>query len=215
MTNLANGKSLFLSLKSTTKGRGPSLVLPVAHSVPAFLRPIATVKGYLDNDDVGLLTDWRNRHVKSFLSEFVSTRERTSSWLTEKVHSNEGKILFMVETLDGLRLGHVGLGFIEWSTGYGEADAIVSGGASPKGLMKASLLTLMSWARNVLGLNELAVRVRSDNPALEFYRRVGFREVQRIPIHAQTMMDGIQWIELPQSTDHSVTLVHMILDLPS
>ena len=215
MTRLADGKSLFAALKATAKGHGPSLVLPVAHDVPALLRPVATVPGHLDGDDVDLLTVWRNRHVKSFLSEFVATRERTSSWLTEQVHANAGKMLFMVETLDGKRVGHVGLGFIDWDKAYGEADAIVSGGASPKGLMKASLLVLMNWSRDVLGLNELAVRVRSDNPAVEFYRRVGFREVKRVPIRAQAMPDGIQWLESPHSSDHSVTLVHMILDAPA
>jgi RimJ/RimL family protein N-acetyltransferase len=208
------GKRLVAALKATAMSGMPSLVLQVDHPVGAVLRPIPTVEGHLDTLDVDLLTVWRNRHVKSFLTEFIATRDRTATWLTQHVHANEGKLLFMVETPDGNRVGHIGLGFVDWTTGYGEADAIVSGGASPKGLMKASLLVLMQWSRDVLGLNNLAVRVRSANPALEFYRRVGFQEVKRVPIVAHTVVDGTHWTESPQSDDRSVTLVHMRLVFP-
>ena len=96
----------------------------------------------------------------------------------------------MLDALDGTRLGHLGIGFIDWEGGYGEADAIVSGGASPPGLMKAALQTLLRWAETQLGLRRLAVRVRSDNPAVAFYARTGFREWQRVPIAAVVSAEG-------------------------
>lgn len=208
------GQQLFAAIKQTTRAGQPGLVLPVGHPLAAVIRPIATVPGYTDALDVQLLTEWRNRHVKSFLTEFVSTPERTASWLTGAVHANAGKMLFMVETLDGERVGHVGLGFIDWQRGYGEADAIVSGGKSPPGLMKVSLLALMRWARDALGLHTLAVRVRSDNSAVEFYRKVGFREYQRVPIVASTVPGGIDWAENPLAVDAPASLVYMQLELP-
>lgn len=123
-------------------------------------------------------------------------------------------MLFMVETPDGERVGHVGLGFIDWQRGYGEADAIVSGGKSPPGLMKASLLALMRWARDALGLQTLAVRVRSDNTAVDFYRKVGFREYQRVPIVSRAVPGGTDWSEDPQAVDAPASLVYMQLELP-
>lgn len=207
----APGQRLFAAIKQTTRAGEPGLVLPVGQPLAAVLRPIATVPGHIDGTDVQLLTDWRNRHVKSFLTEFVSTPERTTAWLGSGVHGNPGKMLFMVETLDGRRVGHVGLGFIDWECGYGEADAIVSGGASPSGLMKASLLALLHWARSTLELQTLAVRVRSDNPAVEFYRKVGFQEFQRVPIVASTVPDGVDWAEDPAAIDAAASLVYMRL----
>jgi RimJ/RimL family protein N-acetyltransferase len=207
------GQQLLAALKSTAKYGHASLALPVGQPVKALIRPIATVAGHLDPEDVRLLTEWRNRHVKSFLTEFVANDERTSQWLMTSVHANPSKMLFMVESLTGERFGHIGLGFIDWAAGYGEADAIVSGGRSPKGLMKESLQALLRWARDVLGLGKLAVRVRSDNSAVDFYRKVGFVEYQRVPLVAEKTADGINWYESPQAKDHVASLVYMQLEL--
>jgi RimJ/RimL family protein N-acetyltransferase len=209
------GQILFRSLKATSRYGQPCLVLPVGEPLKAVLRPIATLADALDPEDVRLLTVWRNRHVKSFLTEFVATEERTAHWLCGPVHHNDGKLLWMVDTPEGERVGHVGLGFIDWNAGYGEADAIVSGGSSPPGLMKASLLTLMQWSRDTLGLKTLAVRVRSDNSALEFYKKVGFNEVRRVPIVASPAQDGVNWTEQLDAPSAEPALVHMHLVFPS
>ena len=207
------GKQLFAALKATSRANQASLVLPVGHPVSAVIRPVPTVQGWLDPVDVELLTLWRNQHVKSFLSEFVANDERTAKWLTDAVHANLSKMLFMVESLHGERFGHIGLGFIDWNEGYCEADAIVSGGNSPKGLMKESLLILMRWARDVLGLKKQVVRVRSDNSAVEFYRKVGFEEYQRIPLVTSKGTDGMNWHESPNAKGYAASLVYMRLDL--
>lgn len=209
------GQQLFASIKATARAGQAGLVLPVGIPLRATVRPVATIPGHTDAQDIQLLTEWRNRHVKNFLTEFVSTPERTQSWLGNGVHANPGKMLWMVETPDGERVGHIGLGFIDWSCAYGEADAIVSGGNSPPGLMKASLLVLMRWAQEALGLETLAVRVRSDNPAVEFYRKVGFVEYQRIPIVASSVPGGIHWAEDPEALNAPASLVYMQLKLPS
>jgi RimJ/RimL family protein N-acetyltransferase len=177
--------------------------------VRALLRPIATVAGATDASDVRLLSEWRNRHVKSFLTEFVADDARTADWLTGAIHRNDGKLLFMLDALDGTRLGHLGLGFIDWQAHYGEADAIVSGGASPPGLMKLALQTLLCWAREQLGLERLAVRVRSDNPAVAFYEKVGFREWQRVPLVARPAAESIEWVEDAAAAQREPSLVYM------
>jgi RimJ/RimL family protein N-acetyltransferase len=187
-----------------------ALVIPVGKPVRATLRVIPTLAGKLDPLDLALLSDWRNRYVKSFLTEFDATPARTAGWLTGAVHGNDGKILFMVESLDGTRLGHIGLAFIDWERGYGEADAIVSGGDSPPGLMKLALQTTLQWARDQLGLTSLGVRVRSDNPALAFYRKVGFNEIKRVPLACRVHADGVDWTEDPALIDAAASLVYML-----
>jgi RimJ/RimL family protein N-acetyltransferase len=203
------GKRLLRALKDATTAGTPALVLPVGEPVRALLRPIATVPGATDPIDVRLLGEWRNRYVKSFLTEFVAHDARTVDWLTNSIHQNDGKLLFMLDSLDGARLGHLGLGFIDWDAGYGEADAIVSGGASPPGLMKLALQTLLCWARDQLGLERLAVRVRSDNPAVAFYEKVGFREWQRVPLAARRGAESTEWVEDPSLAHSEASLVYM------
>lgn len=204
-----SGETLLRALKDQTRAGAPALVLPVGEPLRAVLRPIATVPGALDAEDVRLLTEWRNRHVERFLTEFVATNARTAAWLSGTIHTNGNKMLFMLESPEGTRLGHLGIGFIDWRGGYGEADAIVSGGASPPGLMKLALQTLLRWAREQLGLAHLAVRVRSDNPAVAFYRRVGFVEHRRTPLVAEDQPDGRTWREAPEHVHSPVGLVHM------
>lgn len=210
MEKLALGRQCLAFLKGTAAANKVSLVLPVGSPVVGYLRTIPSAAGCLDPLDLELLSEWRNRFVKSFLTEFVATPERTASWLNGPVHANDGKILFMVENLHGERLGHIGLAFIDWTTGYGEADAIVRGGNAPPGLMKLALQTTLKWAKEQLGLTTLGVRVRSDNSALDFYRKVGFEETKRVPLAVTTSEDMITWFEDPDLKDSQASLVYMI-----
>lgn len=212
MATLAAGRECLALLKSTAAPGKASLVLPIGKPVVAYLRTIPTAPGSLDPLDVELLSEWRNRFVKSFLTEFTAHPARTAAWLNGPVHDNDGKILFMVESLDGVRFGHIGLAFIDWSTGYGEADAIVRGGNAPPGLMKLALQTTLKWARDQLGLTSLGVRVRSDNTALDFYRKVGFRETKRVPLAREAHGDAVTWSESPALADAEASLVYMLYE---
>ena len=176
-------------------GSACELVLPVGRPVEALLRPVATATDKLNAADARLLSEWRNRHVKSFLTEFDSHEERTMRWLSTTVAADPGKILFMVDTIDGQSVGHVGLVFIDWERGYVEADAIVRGGVARKGLMTLALRTLLDWARYSLELNDIWVRVRSDNPALAFYEKAGFREHKRVALVANSDGSDVSWTE--------------------
>lgn len=206
---MTEGQGLLRLLKDNTRAGEAGLVLPVGIPVRALLRPIASVPRATDATDVRLLSDWRNRHVKSFLTEFVANEARTTAWLTGPIHANGGKLLFMLDALDGVRLGHLGLGFIDWSAQYGEADAIVSGGIAPPGLMKLALQTLLRWAHDQLGLQTLAVRVRSDNPAVAFYEKVGFRELRRVPLVVRRGTDFTEWVEDESLAQSEASLVYM------
>lgn len=206
---MSPGQTLLRALKDSTRAGVSALVLPVGAPVRALLRPIATLPGATDAVDVRLLSEWRNRHVKSFLTEFVADDARTAAWLGAVVHADGGKMLFMLDDLDGQRLGHLGLGFIDWQAHYGEADAIVSGGLSPPGLMKLALRTLLRWAGDQLGLQTLAVRVRSDNPAVAFYEKVGFREFKRVPLAVRHDAGFTEWTEDPALAASPASLVHM------
>lgn len=203
------GKNLLQALKATAGSRGPVLSIPVGSPLKALLRPVATRAEALNKEDVRRLTEWRNRFVASFLTEFEATESRTAAWLANIVGPNGNKILFMVDDLSGNTLGYMGLDYLNWEKLYGEADAIVRGGEAPPGLMTTALKTLLAWANNQLGLQSLGVRVRSDNTALEFYRKMGFRDVETIPLRRVENKEGLSWVEDPSLPAGGVSLVHM------
>lgn len=189
------GKDLLRQLKHSAGAHGPQLGLKIPGYEGYFIRPVATRREFLDPVDIACLTNWRNRHVNAFLTEFSATDERTARWLSDAVHTDDSRILFMIEDERRERVGYMGIAYIDWERSYVEADAIVSSGATPKGMMSAALRTVLRWARGQLGLKVVAVRVLSDNPALTFYRKLGFEETNRIPLK-RVISDALaSWIE--------------------
>src|SRR5256886_12241684 len=203
------GRNLLVLLKATAGMPSPALIIPVGYPPKAFLRPVATKKELLNAEDICLLTCWRNRFVQAFLSEFQATESRTAQWLVDVVGPKEGKILFMLDNPNGGTVGYMGLDYIDWEQAYGEADAVVRGAEASHGTMRCALQTMLAWAREQLGLRELGVRVRSDNAALNFYQKVGFQEVCRVPLRQVEAPGIIRWVEDDTLEIAKVYLVHM------
>jgi RimJ/RimL family protein N-acetyltransferase len=208
MLGMSGAREFLEAIKSNARGTRPTLCIPVGNPVRAYLRPVSTTPDDLNADDIAVLTEWRNRFVKAFLTEFASTPERTARWLTNLVGKDDRRILFMLDTLEGVTVAYIGLAFIDWGRRSGEADAVVRGREAAPGLMTAALQTLMSWARAQLRLTHLGVRVRSDNTALDFYKKAGFVEQKRIPIRKTTAGEETHWVEDP-AADPAIALVYM------
>jgi RimJ/RimL family protein N-acetyltransferase len=207
----AAGRELLRAAKAAASGPQPALCLPVGRPAEALLRPVVMRSGHVPTADVRALTEWRNRFVRSFLSDFVASEERTERWLTDSVGPDDSRILFMVDDLSGRTFGYMGLAFIDWETGYAEADAIVRGGEAPRGLQTRALHTMWRWGRTALGLTRLCTRVRSDNSALAFFEKAGFRELRRVPLGRRAVDDGWEWVEDPSLEAGGLELVHMEL----
>lgn len=210
MTGLA-GRQLLASLKRVAGCAGPNLALAVGTPPIALLRPVATVKEAQSAGDVRLLTAWRNRFVKAFLTEFEATENRTSRWLDEVVAADDCRILFMVDDMDGATIGYMAVAFIDWDKRTGEADAVVRGEPAQPGLMKQALRTMLDWARGQLGLTAIGVRVRSDNPALSFYQKCGFVEQRRTALVRHERGAEVVWSEAAAGVAGEPTLVYMQL----
>lgn len=208
---MRSGEELLQALKKNSPAGQPCLSLPVGNPVEAVLRPVATTAGSLNKNDVRVLTEWRNRFVRSFLTEFEATEARTEKWLTEIVGPDATRILFMLDDIHGQTVGYLGLAFIDWEKRTGEADAIVRGVAGAPGLMTKSLRTLLDWARQQLGLITLSVRVRSDNPALHFYLKLG-AEQRRVPLREIEDAGMKRWVEDESLVASSTELVYVIFD---
>jgi RimJ/RimL family protein N-acetyltransferase len=206
------GRRLLQEVKASAKIPLLPRGLAVGSPVEFFLRPVATRPAALSRRDIISLAEWRNRFPRSFLTEFEANEKRTAGWLTDVVGSDDTRILFMVDDAQsGVSVGYMGLAFINWMERTGEADAIVRGGETRPGVMKRALLTLWDWAHDSLGLRTLGVRVRSDNPAVEFYRKVGFVEVRRVALRRKDKADMVQWVEDESQPPGDPSLIHMVL----
>jgi len=175
----------------------------------AFIRPVITDANNINQSDIKLLTDWRNKYGDSFLTEFLATTKRTESWLINTVDKDDRKILFMINLPTGQTVGHIGLGYIDWDNSYVEADAIVNGGNAPPGVMKKSLLSLIQWSKIHLSLKNVCVRVRSDNMAIGFYHNIGFTEYNRVPLVPIINNSEVVWKEDPNSNSFVNSLIYM------
>ncbi len=162
------------------------------------LRPLQASKTQISARDVALLTQWRNKYRPYFLTDFRATEEQTTLWLTSIAGPDPSRILFMVEANDGEPFGHVGLCNV--NERYGELDNVVRGGVGPKGSMSAAAAAVCGWARSILGLEQLWVRVMADNPAVTFYENLGFRRVRDVPLEYQAGGEAGRWIEVGNAT---------------
>jgi hypothetical protein len=213
MNTLApGGKSLLKYYKETAGQPGVRVCLAVGNPYVAILRPVATIAGLINRADVEALTAWRNKYVSSFLTEFTATAGQTENWLRDIVGPDDGRILFMVDEPGGRTFGYMGIAFINWEQNYVEADAVVRGESAPPRTMASALKTLLAWTRNHLGLADINVRVRSDNSALEFYRKVGFVEQKRVALRKRVHGENVTWSEENLVTNPAVTLVYMKMD---
>lgn len=213
--NTQCGRKLLRAVKASTIPGMPVLSIPVGSPVEAILRPVSTSKGNLNADDVRKLTTWRNRHVKSFLTEFEATESRTGNWLTQIVGPDDTRILFMIDDIFNRTFGYMGLAFIDWEEGYGEADAVVRGDDVAPGTMTRTLKTMLKWAQLQLNIYKIGVRVRSNNTALNFYYKAGFKEIKRVPLSKVEEANMIKWVENELLHQPDLNLVYMIYNTQS
>lgn len=187
---MSRGREILQEWKTNPEAR-----IAVGDPAEAILRPVVTLDGSIRPGDVRVLTEWRNRFVTSFLTEFEATNERTERWLKEVVGPAPDRILFMLDDLSGRTIGYLGIAFIDWEKRTGEADHFVRGVGDMPGIMKKAALTLFRWAHRELGLTTaITARIRWDNPSLPFFLKIS-TENRRVPLRATEEPGMRRWVE--------------------
>lgn len=149
----------------------------------------------LHRDDralLDLLTNWRRENAPAFPSQFTVTLEGTARWLRHGILDNENRVLFLVCDPAERPVGHVGLCDFLNDRRELEAENIVRGvpGTAP-GLMSHAMQALLAWCYE-LGAERVRLRVFQDNAhAIAFYRRLGFRDDEVIPLRKHIKGDTI------------------------
>jgi RimJ/RimL family protein N-acetyltransferase len=147
---------------------------------------------------VKLLAAWREAANPFFPAQFPVTLAGTQRWVVKQLLEVPDRLLFWVKGNDGTAVGHVGLFRFDWDARSVEIDNIVRGmqGALP-GIIHASVQTLLQWTYEALHMDEVFLRVLSDNErAVKLYARCGFRETMRVPLARQQEGDVVHWVEV-------------------
>ena len=155
--------------------------------------------------EITLLMEWRNQNREAFFSWFVATEHGTRDWLKDQILSREDRILFLVETLDGVPFGHIGLTSFDFSSKTCEIDNVLRGRDEfIKGGMSAALRALINWVFIYLGANSVYLRVLADNRhAIDFYKSSGLRIVKRVPLQRVDEDNLVRWVEADNEFAHT------------
>src|SRR5215213_626948 len=102
----------------------PIPVISAELDVVGTLTPI-TRQLAADESVVDALYRWRARHMASFLTVFLPTREKTRSYLTGFSLADPARILFLVRDRHDRKVGHIGLCNI--SPSGAEIDNVIRG----------------------------------------------------------------------------------------
>lgn len=148
-----------------------------------FLIPVSKVH-LSDSVLIALLTEWRNKNVSAYPSQFEATTASTEKWLKNNLLPTKDRILFLVTDRTGKVIGHLGFNSCLNANMEFEIDNVVRGvaGVIPN-LFSSAMSCLIRWARKTLNVEGFFLRVMDDNPhAIEFYKRNSFLEQSKIPL---------------------------------
>jgi len=151
-----------------------------------------------DRKIIDLLGKWRKENEAFFLAQFEVTFERTLAWYYAQLIDKPDRLLFIIRTGSGY-VGHAGLFRFDFARRSCEIDNIVRGEKSYPGIMGASILSMMKWGKETLGLEGYTLKVLGDNKrAVRLYEKLGYEETGRIPLVLVSGKDGHEWTEAPE-----------------
>jgi RimJ/RimL family protein N-acetyltransferase len=162
--------------------------IPIIHNNEQIgrLRPIPIeLKGDACKD-VELQTRWRNMHKDSFLVEpFIATEERTLSWLENTYFNNDDRIIFMIEDINKISIGHHGFENFIYKDYKCEYGRLMRGDVSPierekrVNLIELAQITLLNWGFNILNLKLVYGTQFADNWTVNMlHAKCGFETIR-------------------------------------
>lgn len=154
---------------------------------------------------IALLAQWREKSQSWFPSQFKVTLEGTKKWTVEQLMNKNDRLLFWVMGKDEnnrpIPIGHVGLYRFLYDEKACELDNIIRGVDNKiSGIMTAACRRLMAWCFTELEMETLYLRVVSDNDrAIRMYEKLGYREIQRVPLRFEQKDGESFWKEVTDS----------------
>jgi perosamine synthetase len=153
-----------------------------------------------DNSAIALLAQWREKHAYWFPAQFKMTEEGTRNWLKGGLLDVKDRFLFWVIDSTGKRIGHVGLFRVSLDEKSCEIDNILRGeDTCDAGIIESAICAMLDWQRNELNIPYSFLREFGDNQsAINLYERLGYKEIQRIPLKRVERPEMVEWREINQ-----------------
>lgn len=166
-----------------------------------YLRPITQDYRITLPGCAALLSQWRNDNNFMSPDKFVSTPESTEKWLDHAVLERSDRILFLILTDDGKKVGHIGFSSYDDKDRSVEIDAVMRGDKNTApGIMSMAMNTLIRWGLDELKMKKIKLRVLSDNTqAIRFYKRNCFYKTGEIPLYQ--VIGEERWTPQKQNED--------------
>lgn len=167
-----------------------------------YLRPITQDYRMTVSSCAELLAKWRNENANMSPDPFVATTESTQKWLDD-ILEREDRILFLILSSDGTKIGQIGFSSLDEKTAGMEIDAVIRGetGICP-GIMSYALNSLIQWGLNTLKIKQITLRVLSTNlHAIQFYKRNCFFKAGDIPLYQMIGSPRELWTSERQYAD--------------
>lgn len=195
----SNIEKIFRILKHGKKTSVPSrmeAILPNGEKLEIY----AITKNLLDEDLViKLLAKWRDKANVWFPTQFKVTLEGTKKWAREQLIDKKDRILFFLRVeREKEPFGHIGLYRFDYGKRSCEIDNVIRGENSEnsKGGTTTGLQILIDWTFKYLSIDNLYLKVFSDNAkAIKLYERLGFSEVNRVPLFKSVNNGVVSWVE--------------------
>ena len=129
-----------------------------------------------DRDDIEYLRLWKNAYRAFFHHKELISREQQKSWF-DNYQTREDDYIFIV-CYQGAPVGCIGIRFL---ADHWDIYNVILGDkrCAKKGIMSKSLARIIEYASNV-NLAEISLEVLSENLAVDWYAKNGFRKVDSI-----------------------------------
>jgi len=156
------------------------------------LRPL-NVNTLSDEVIMTSLTNWRNKNMGMFLTQFLATPERTKNWLEKVVFRAQGQLLFLIYEGESL-VGQVGFKELTFQ------DGIVDGGMRGNHSHNPKILTfahksLINWLFDNAKISCLYGWLMADNPGgIMMNKQIGWQDWEKYPLIRVGGNDESSWI---------------------
>jgi RimJ/RimL family protein N-acetyltransferase len=186
----------------------PDMAIAIVDEAGATFAQFAPVQP--THEHARLLAAWRNAAPESFFTWFTATEAGVIDWIERAVIRRLDRILFMVETLGGIPVGHMGLTNFDFRSGSCELDYVLRGRKDLlPGVMRLAYKRLTEWALDELGASRVVCRVFEDNSRpIALLREVGYVLTARVPLVRKEEGDRTLWVEAPDGSGERHYLVY-------
>jgi RimJ/RimL family protein N-acetyltransferase len=207
-------RDIIAGMKADSRAAAEASAIAIRNQQGAVLGKLVPVGAWIleDRETVELMSSWRARAMRMFLTQFESTYERTLGYLKNRSVANEGCLFFMLHDDTGRLVGHMGLAGVDGVSA--ELDNFMRGveGGDPR-LVYYAELALLDWCFKRLGLTHSVVQVLSYNwLVLDLHEEVGYAltATQRLRKYDK---DGMTFHDVATPEDSNVKYNYIKMEL--